>query len=214
MHQHFVIETKDTEVREILEVTLREVNELWHNANLPKYIQFGKDERGVNSHAMDGPTVEAVLCKPELLTKTIDIMRPVYDLLESHGLTPELTAEAEAGTPPSEMPPPQAQAAADGKAKGKGKRKSAQPTKKKKRGKKKRGVAFDDDDDDDDDEAAAAAAAAEAAEEAVPPLQAQNSRGRLRRSKDLMTKQSRGAGTKKVNSMWVSLHGVHFFCPS
>ena len=100
IHQHFVVDTKNEEVLSVLRAAQTSVNELWHNANLPKYIQFGKDDRGTQSHAADGPTMKAVMAHPTLLKQTMDLMQPVYALLQTHALTPELTCEAEEGAPP------------------------------------------------------------------------------------------------------------------
>ena len=36
------------------------INPEWKDANLPKFIQFGKDKQGAHSHALNGPAFKAV----------------------------------------------------------------------------------------------------------------------------------------------------------
>lgn len=66
----------------IVEKTKERVNALWKEKQLPKFIQFGRDGKGENSHALNGPTVKAVLRDPTLIIDTIEAMAPVYALME------------------------------------------------------------------------------------------------------------------------------------
>ena len=91
VHRHLIIETKNTDVLEVLQKAQKLINELWKNANLSKFIQFGPDSGG---HALNGPAFKAVMRSPTLLIDTIALMQPVYGLLETHKLTPELSAAA------------------------------------------------------------------------------------------------------------------------
>ena len=63
-------------------------------ANLPKMIQFGRDNQGAHSHALNGPCFEAVWGRPGMIVSTIKHMGPVYALLETRKKTPPLTPEA------------------------------------------------------------------------------------------------------------------------
>ena len=94
VHKHLMVESTDTEVKKTLETQQALINTLWKDANLPKYIQFGRDNQGAHSHALNGPCFEKVWSTPSLIIETIKLMGPVYALLESKKLVPELTPEA------------------------------------------------------------------------------------------------------------------------
>ena len=94
VHKHLVVESTDAEVKKTLAAAQEAINKLWKDANLPKFIQFGRDGQGAHSHALNGPCFEKVWSTPDLIIKTIELMQPVYELLESKKLVPELTAEA------------------------------------------------------------------------------------------------------------------------
>ena len=60
------------------------MNKLWKDAQLPAFIQWGKDGKGEeNSHALNGPTLKKVLRHPTLLPDTFKIMQEVWELLET-----------------------------------------------------------------------------------------------------------------------------------
>ncbi|KAL1525355.1 hypothetical protein AB1Y20_020217 [Prymnesium parvum] len=82
VHEHLKIESPDKEVETVIENTKERINALWKAKNLPKYIQFGRDGKGEHSHALNGPTVKAVLRDPTLIIDTIETMAPVYALME------------------------------------------------------------------------------------------------------------------------------------
>lgn len=82
MHQHLIVETLDEEVIDILKAAQSKVNELWAAQKLPKFIQFGKDDKGCHSHALNGPAAKEALRSPTLIIQTIEAMQPVYDMLE------------------------------------------------------------------------------------------------------------------------------------
>ena len=94
VHKHLMVESTDAEVKKALETAQAAINKLWKAANLPKYIQFGRDGQGAHSHALNGPCFEKVWSTPQLIIDTIELMGPVYALLESKKLVPELTPEA------------------------------------------------------------------------------------------------------------------------
>eukprot|EP00966_Prymnesium_polylepis_P238191 5508531-Prymnesium_polylepis.1 len=77
-----MVESPDKKVMDILEQAQAEVNKLWMDANLPKVIQFGRDGKGAQGHALNGPTLKDVLRLPRLLIETIKAMQPVYALYE------------------------------------------------------------------------------------------------------------------------------------
>ncbi|KAL1508286.1 hypothetical protein AB1Y20_004400 [Prymnesium parvum] len=82
VHEHLKIESPDKEVEAIVESVKNRVNVMWKEKQLPKFIQFGRDGKGENSHALNGPTVKAVLRDPNLIIDTIEAMAPVYALME------------------------------------------------------------------------------------------------------------------------------------
>lgn len=94
VHQHLMVQSPDPDVMEVLATAQENVNKRWKDANLPKFIQFGRDKQGAHSHALNGPAFKAVWSKPELIIETIKDMSPVYALLESKKLTPALEPEA------------------------------------------------------------------------------------------------------------------------
>ena len=77
-----MIESPDKELMSLLAEVTDAVNKLWKDANLPKFIQFGRDGQGAHSHALNGPAAKAVLRHKDLLINTIDAMQPVYALYE------------------------------------------------------------------------------------------------------------------------------------
>lgn len=93
VHKHLMVESNDSEVKKTLATAQTLINTDWKNANLPKYIQFGKDNQGAHSHALNGPCFEAVWGRPSLIIRTIQHMGPVYELLESKNLTTKLTEQ-------------------------------------------------------------------------------------------------------------------------
>ena len=74
----------------MIDTAKAKVNDLWAKAHLPKFIQFGKDDKGAHSHAMNGPTFKAVMRNAPLLKATFQAMQPVYALLEAKKLAPPL----------------------------------------------------------------------------------------------------------------------------
>ena len=93
VHKHLMVESDDAEVKKTMEHAQALINKDWKDANLPKFIQFGRDNQGAHSHALNGPCFEAVWGRPDLIIRTITNMGPVYALLESKKLLPKLTAE-------------------------------------------------------------------------------------------------------------------------
>jgi hypothetical protein len=75
----------------ILEVAQKQVNQLWKEACLPKFIQWGRDGQGSHTHALNGPAAKAVLRNKTLLINTIQHMQPVYALIECNKYTPDQT---------------------------------------------------------------------------------------------------------------------------
>ena len=61
------------------------VNQLWLEARLPAFIQFGMDDsKGKeNAHALNGPTVKKVLRHKTLLPDTFRAMQELWELLET-----------------------------------------------------------------------------------------------------------------------------------
>ena len=146
VHKHLMVESNDPEVKEAIATAQATINKMWKDANLPKFIQFGKDSKGAHSHALNGPCFEAVWGKPQLIIDTIKAMQPVYELLESRKLTPELKTEAI-----QQLDVGAAQASTEqspGKKQKAGERAGAAPPKKGKKLKKDRRAAFSDDEDD------------------------------------------------------------------
>ena len=138
IHQHFIIESPDEAVMEVLAKAQAHVNQLWHDAHLPKFIQFGKDGKGEHSHAANGPTVKKVLRHKTLLIETIEYLRThVYPLVDAGSLKKADKTPNESG-----------EDKAAGKKAGK---KSTAKTSKKPKQKKQRGVSFDDLSDSEDD---------------------------------------------------------------
>ena len=94
IHKHLMIDSPDAAVKKVIATAQSNINKLWKEANLPKFIQFGKDTQGAHSHALNGPAFKAVWRNPELLIKTIKLMEPVWALLETRKQTPPLEASA------------------------------------------------------------------------------------------------------------------------
>jgi hypothetical protein len=138
VHKHLMVDSTDGEVKKKIEIAQENINKEWKDANLPKFIQFGKDNQGAHSHALNGPCIEAVWAKPQLLISTIRHMEPVYTLLEAKNLTPALQAAA------------LGEAANTGPTKGKGKGNGSDKPKKPKRPPKSRGIAWDYQDPDEE----------------------------------------------------------------
>lgn len=90
IHQHFLVESPEPEVMELLQKKQTEINELWSKAHLPKLTLWGKDQTGAHAHAMNGPTFKAVMRNVPLLTQSFEIMADVYELMDAKKLTPEL----------------------------------------------------------------------------------------------------------------------------
>eukprot|EP00966_Prymnesium_polylepis_P254205 5874768-Prymnesium_polylepis.1 len=90
VHKHLMVESTDPEVKAAIEKATTSINQRWKDANTPKFIQFGRDETGAHSHAMNGPTAEFVMDRPDLIIGTIQDMAPVYALLEARKQTPPL----------------------------------------------------------------------------------------------------------------------------
>lgn len=96
VHKHLAVAqtTTDKQVKATCETAQAAINAEWKAAGLPKFIQFGHDETGAHSHALNGPTAEAVMDRPSLIISTIKHMQPVYELLETRKQTPPLEPEA------------------------------------------------------------------------------------------------------------------------
>eukprot|EP00966_Prymnesium_polylepis_P327468 7383339-Prymnesium_polylepis.1 len=94
VHKHLMVESKEPEVKKTIEEAQAKINARWKAANLPKFIQFGRDGQGAHGHAMNGPTVEYVMDHPALVIDTIKDMEPVYQLLEARKQTPPLQPDA------------------------------------------------------------------------------------------------------------------------
>ena len=60
VHKHLMVDSPDAEVKRAIEEAQAEINRMWRDANLPKFIQFGKDGQGAHSHALDGPVSRPV----------------------------------------------------------------------------------------------------------------------------------------------------------
>ena len=82
---------------------LKIINTMWEDANLPKYIQFGKDERGVQNPACDGPTINKAMAT-KLLARTINEMDEIYDLIESKRIPEPKDADLPAAKPRKPAP--------------------------------------------------------------------------------------------------------------
>ena len=93
VHRHLMVDSPDPEVKAIIETAQSNINDAWKDANLPKYIQFGKDRQGAHSHSLNGPAFKAVWRHPDLIMKTIEFMKPVWELLETKKLIPAMGAE-------------------------------------------------------------------------------------------------------------------------
>ena len=144
VHKHLMVESTDPVVNEIIERKTIEINQLWKDANLSKFIQFGKDGKGAHSHALNGPAFKDMMRAPKLVVSTIEKMKEVYALLESKRLTPDLHVDATGvGADRGEEA---SKTKRGGKAKGKD---PPTPPQKKGRKKKKRGVHYDEDDEEE-----------------------------------------------------------------
>ena len=80
-------DSKIPEVKATCEKAASVINKLWHEANLPKYIQWGKSkgDKGKeqeNGHAMNGPTFKKAWANGPLLVATLKAMEPVWALKE------------------------------------------------------------------------------------------------------------------------------------
>ena len=153
IHKHLMVKSTK-EVNKVIEETTLKVNKLWKDAGLSKFIQFGRDKQGAHSHALNGPAFKDVWRRPQLIIDTIKLMQPVYALLESKKLTPEMKPEA-VGDGADKAPPAAGKAKDQAKKTGGGSRKS-----------KARRVQYSDDEAEEEQpgEGSAAAAAAAAAE--------------------------------------------------
>jgi hypothetical protein len=94
VHKHLMTESKDQEVKLAITTAQESINTLWKAANLAKFIQFGRDGKGAHVHTLNGPAFKDVMRNGKLLTRTIELMQPVYALLEARKLTPELQPSA------------------------------------------------------------------------------------------------------------------------
>ena len=84
VHRHLIVEGKSASIQKIIASAKEKVNKLWKDAQLPAFIQWGKDGKGEeNSHALNGPTLKKVLRHPTLLPDTFKIMQEVWELLET-----------------------------------------------------------------------------------------------------------------------------------
>jgi hypothetical protein len=190
----------------------RKLNELWAAANLPQFIQWGKDEQGSHSHAMNGPTIKAVFARPELIKETFRLMEQVWEL---HELAKANKAK---------LPATAAVATDDGKGKGKGVGAGAGAGKGKKgarkpKAQKQRGVQMDEpgDSDDEDD----ALAGDDAAPCRRPPHLRRTRPGWTRRGqtqeqkendaavKELTIKQRAGAAFLTIITFYQFIHSRH-----
>ena len=54
-HKTLMMITDDPVAKAIIEMAQAEVNALWNDAQLPKHVQFGKDDKGAHSHTLNGP---------------------------------------------------------------------------------------------------------------------------------------------------------------
>ena len=93
IHQYFMNDSPDKEVQAELASAQVAVNKLWADAELPKFIQFGKDDKGSHSHAVNGPAFKAAWGNPPLLIETFKLMEPVWDMLEARKDTPAIDAD-------------------------------------------------------------------------------------------------------------------------
>lgn len=83
IHQHLVVQIDSPEVMSEIRAATRDVNQMWQNAHLPKFMQFGKDDQGSHSHAANGPAFKAIV-RSNLLQRTFERMMPVWVLVEKH----------------------------------------------------------------------------------------------------------------------------------
>lgn len=93
IHQQLIVESPDKEVQAQLASTQAAVNKLWSGAALPKFIQFGKDDKGSHSHALNGPAFKAVWDNAPLLIETFKLMEPVWEMNEARKATPAIDDE-------------------------------------------------------------------------------------------------------------------------
>ena len=82
LHQHFVVDSPSKVVMDTLASAQAKVNQLWKDALLPKFIQWGRDGQGAHSHALNGLAAKAVLRHLSLIVDSIKEMTPVYALME------------------------------------------------------------------------------------------------------------------------------------
>jgi hypothetical protein len=134
VHKHLMVESSDPQVKKVIDAAQSKINALWKAAQLPKFIQFGRDKQGAHSHALNGPAFKAIWRQPDLLIKTIDLMRPVYALLESRKAVPPLQPDAVGEQ--ADIGPAASRKAGEG-----GKKKKAAP----KKSTKRRSALWDDD---------------------------------------------------------------------
>ena len=55
IHKPLMVITNEPVAKAIIETAQAEVNALWKDAQLPKLVQFGKDNKGAHSHTLNGP---------------------------------------------------------------------------------------------------------------------------------------------------------------
>ena len=102
IHRHLIVEGKSASIQKMIASAKEKVNKLWKDAQLPAFIQWGKDGKGEeNSHALNGPTAKKVLRHPTLLPGTFTIMQEVWELLE----TEKIIKYAADGVPEPREPP-------------------------------------------------------------------------------------------------------------
>lgn len=102
VHRPLVLghESKDPFVKQTCAEAQKKVNELWSDAQLPKFIQWGMGENKgkdkENAHALNGPTFKKAWAKPNLLLETMKAMDSVWELKEANRLEEQAT-EGETG---------------------------------------------------------------------------------------------------------------------
>ena len=168
VHQFLVIDAENPAIAAEQKVVMADVNAMWQQAHLPKFIQFGKDDKGAHSHALNGPAFKMVM-RSDLLLRTFKRMMTLWQLVE------DVADRADAASPAA---PPIAAAVAKAKAAATAAKKppKKQAKKKKKRRTSNRVASFSDDESDSDEEpepARTAAQSAASASDTPPPPEGQ-----------------------------------------
>ena len=143
VHKHLALgaDSKHEQVKSTCATAQVEVNQLWRDANLPKFIQFGKVDGKELEHTLNGPAFNKAFGTPGLLQNTMNAMDAVWRLRETvpDGFVAAAAKSATAAAAPAGAEAPAAAPKAGKKQRGKSFTEAA-PAPKKAKGKGSAGV--------------------------------------------------------------------------